>query len=74
LVIGGIFFFVISGITDFAHLAAGIFILSVIIESLRPANASSIAHYARPENITRAFSLNRMAINLGFSVGPAVGG
>ncbi|MDZ7607285.1 MAG: MFS transporter [Cyclobacteriaceae bacterium] len=26
------------------------------------------------ENIARAFSLNRMAINLGFSIGPAIGG
>jgi predicted MFS family arabinose efflux permease len=30
--------------------------------------------YAKPENVSRAFSLNRMAINLGFSVGPALGG
>jgi predicted MFS family arabinose efflux permease len=74
LIIGGFLFFIVSGITDFHYLAAGIFILSMIIESLRPANSSSVAHYARPENITRAFSLNRMAINLGFSVGPAVGG
>lgn len=55
-------------------LAVGIFILSVITDSFRPANSVSVAYYAKPENITRAFSLNRMAINLGFSIGPALGG
>jgi MFS family permease len=33
-----------------------------------------VALYARPENVTRSFSLNRMAVNLGFSIGPALGG
>ncbi|MBZ4188295.1 MFS transporter [Niabella beijingensis] len=55
-------------------LAAGIFIQSVISESFRPANSVAITKYATPENLTRAFSLNRMAINLGFSIGPALGG
>lgn len=60
--------------TSVHALAAAIYILSVVTESFRPANSVSVARYARPENITRAFSLNRMAINLGFSVGPALGG
>lgn len=55
-------------------LSAIIFVLSLVTESFRPANSVSVARYAKPENITRAFSLNRMAINLGFSIGPAVGG
>lgn len=55
-------------------LSIAIFILSVISETFRPANSVSVAFYAKPENVTRAFSLNRMAINLGFSIGPALGG
>lgn len=55
-------------------LAAGVFLLSLVTETFRPANSVSIASYARPENITKAFSLNRMAMNLGFSIGPALGG
>lgn len=51
-----------------------IFVLSMICDTFRPANSVSVARYAKPENITRAFSLNRLAVNLGFSVGPAVGG
>ncbi|MCH5716172.1 MFS transporter [Niabella hibiscisoli] len=55
-------------------LSAGIFILSFIADLFRPANSAAITSYAKPENITRAFSLNRMAINLGFSFGPFLGG
>ncbi len=55
-------------------LSAGVFLLSLITEIFRPANSVSISTYARPDNITRAYSLNRMALNLGFSIGPALGG
>lgn len=51
-----------------------IFLQSTISDTFRPANSVAITKYARPENLTKAFSLNRMAINLGFSIGPAVGG
>lgn len=74
LTIGGSLFFVVAQLTDFVQLGIGIFTISAVSEMLRPANSSSVASYAKPENITRAFSLNRMAINLGYSVGPAIGG
>src|SRR5690606_1836438 len=67
-------FLVVPLFTSVESLAVIIYILSVVTESFRPANSVSVARYARPENITRAFSLNRMAINLGFSIGPALGG
>lgn len=51
-----------------------IFLQSMISDTFRPANSVAITKYARPENLTKAFSLNRMAINLGFSIGPALGG
>jgi predicted MFS family arabinose efflux permease len=57
-----------------ASLAVMVLIQSITSEVFRPANSVAIAKYARPENITRAFSLNRMAVNLGFSIGPALGG
>lgn len=74
LTLGGLLYFVLLNLRQFEYLAVGVFILSLVNDTLRPANSASIAYYARPENITRAFSLNRMAINLGFSVGPAIGG
>ena len=74
LVIGGMLFFVMMQLNQFVLVSGGIFILSLVTECLRPANSSSITYYAKPENMTRAFSLNRMAINLGFSVGPVLAG
>ncbi len=74
LIFGGAWFFVMLPLQRFELFAGGIFVLSLLTECLRPANASSVSSYARPENVTRAFSLNRMAINLGFSIGPALGG
>ncbi len=58
----------------FEGLAIMIFILTLVADIFRPANSVSVARYAKPENITRAYSLNRMAVNLGFSIGPALGG
>lgn len=57
-------------------LALGMMVLlqSIVTEVFRPANSVAIAKYANPRNLTRAFSLNRMAVNLGFSLGPALGG
>jgi predicted MFS family arabinose efflux permease len=74
LTLGGGMFLVLAHIASYYYLIAGFFVLSIISECLRPANSASVALYARPENITRSFSLNRMALNLGFSIGPAVGG
>ncbi|MEJ8756034.1 MFS transporter [Pontibacter sp. H259] len=74
LVLGGGLYFVLLNLRQFEYMATGVFILSLVNDMLRPANASSIASYSNPENVTRAFSLNRMAINLGFSIGPALGG
>ena len=67
-------FFLLPLLKEVWSLSIGVFVLSTITETFRPANSVSISVYARPENITRSFSLNRMAVNLGFSIGPALGG
>jgi len=59
---------------EFEGLAAMIFVLTLVGDTFRPANSVAVARYAKRENLTRAYSLNRMAINLGFSIGPALGG
>ncbi len=74
LVISAALFAALSFVSGYYQLMAGFFIVSMVAESLRPANASSISFYSKPENTARSFSLNRMAINLGFSVGPLAGG
>ena len=67
-------FLILPGFKSFETLAPMIFFLTMIADIFRPANSVSVARYAKPENITRAYSLNRMAVNLGFSIGPALGG
>lgn len=67
-------FFLLPELTTTVSLSIGVFVLSLVAETFRPANSVSIAYYAKPQNLTRALSLNRMALNLGFSIGPAVGG
>lgn len=51
-----------------------IFFHAFTADMFRPANSSAIATYAERENLTRSVSLVRLAVNLGFSVGPAIGG
>ncbi len=74
LLLGGLLFFGLLGLKTYAQLAVGIFLLSVVSEAFRPANSTSVAHYNPPEDLARAYALNRLAINLGFSIGPALGG
>ncbi len=51
-----------------------IFTYAFTADIFRPANSKAIAVYSDAENRTRSVSLVRLAINLGFSVGPAAGG
>jgi len=51
-----------------------IFVYAFVSDIFRPANSKAITLYSTPENRTRSVSLVRLAINLGFSVGPAAGG
>ncbi|MDF2515521.1 MAG: transporter [Sphingobacterium sp.] len=74
LVLASPLFLLIPLFKEVQSLSVMIFTLSLIFDAFRPANSVSVASYAKPENITRAFSLNRLAINLGFSIGPAVAG
>jgi len=67
-------FVVLPYFRTFEGLAPMVFLLTLIAETFRPANSVSVARHARPENLTKAYSLNRMAINLGFSIGPALAG
>lgn len=67
-------FLLLPHLTSMPSLAWGILTLSLVSDIFRPANSVSLAHYAKPENLVRSFTLNRMALNLGFSIGPALGG
>ena len=74
LLSGGILFLILGYQHTFTTVGAGAFILSFCNESFRPANSSAIAYYSTDENKTRSYSLNRLAVNLGWAVGGALGG
>jgi predicted MFS family arabinose efflux permease len=74
LFLNGVLFIILSWMHSFFQIGICMFTIGVVGEAFRPANATAIAHYSLPENRTRSYSLNRLAINLGFSIGPAVGG
>lgn len=55
-------------------IGAAMFLLSFFCDGIRPANATAIAQFAPKHLQVRAFGLQRMALNLGVSFGPALGG
>lgn len=74
LALGGLMFFVLMQMRTLPALCISTFCLSLVGEAFRPANSTSIAFYSTPENRTRAYAINRLAINIGWAIGPALGG
>lgn len=67
--------YIVLGYLDNPYLiTAAMFMIALISESFRPANATALAEVCPPELRSRGFALNRLAINLGVSIGPAIGG
>lgn len=71
---GGILFIVLGQMTTFPLICVGTFAVSFVNEAFRPANSTAIAFYSKPENRTRSYALNRLAINVGWAIGSAMGG
>jgi len=67
-------YLIIPLFTSWWLVAVAAFFCSLFTESVRPANMVAVSQFTSPELTTRAFGLQRMAVNLGFSIGPAVGG
>ena len=74
LVLGGLSCVCLAWLTSFESLCIGMLITSALLDLLRPALSAAISSFAKAENITRSFSLIRMAINLGAGIGPAAAG
>ena len=70
----GLLFFVIQYIRSFEGLCLAMFSIMIIADMFRPAMFVSLGAYAKPEVRTRALTLVRLAVNLGFAAGPALGG
>ena len=74
LILTGVFFFLLQYITTLEGFCAGIFLVMLVADTFRPAMFVAMSAYSKPENKTRSVTLIRLAINLGFSAGPAIGG
>jgi predicted MFS family arabinose efflux permease len=71
---GGLLFIALGQMKTYPLICLFTFLLSFVNEAFRPANSTAIAFYSKEENRTRSYALNRLAINLGWAVGSALGG
>ena len=71
---GGIMFFVLAQMKSYWFICGFTYMLAFINEAFRPANSTAIAFYSKPDNRTRSYALNRLAINIGWAIGSGLGG
>ncbi len=71
---GGLLFILLGQMKSYTAICIVTFLLAFVNEAFRPANSVAIADYSTVENRTRSYSLNRLAINLGWGFGGGLGG
>ncbi|TVZ25642.1 putative MFS family arabinose efflux permease [Gillisia sp. Hel_I_86] len=74
LLISSVLFVLLQFPSSFWGICLGIFLVMAAADIFRPAVFVAISAYSKPQNRTRSVTLIRLAINLGFSAGPAIGG
>lgn len=74
LILSSVLFVLLQFPSSFWSICLGIYLVITVADIFRPAVFVAINAYSKPENRTRSVTLIRLAINLGFSAGPAVGG
>ena len=74
LILSGIFFIALQYLSSYWLVCLGVFVLMMVADAFRPAAFVAMSAYSKAENKTRSVTLIRLAINLGFSAGPAIGG
>ena len=74
LLISSVLFVLLQFPASFWGICFGIFLVMTAADIFRPAVFVAISAYSKPQNRTRSVTLIRLAINLGFSAGPAIGG
>jgi len=74
LIFNGLMLLLLMVVRDFWWMCAAVFVMSLIAELFRPANSVAINRHCTPETRTRSISLYRMAVNLGWTVAPVLGG
>jgi predicted MFS family arabinose efflux permease len=74
LAASGIGYLVLGAVDSLAAIACLAFVTAVLGDAFRPANIAAFTSLCAGETQARGFALMRLALNLGFSFGPAVGG
>jgi predicted MFS family arabinose efflux permease len=74
LLISGFILLFLLFIKSMIGISIVVFLYALTADIFRPANSKAIAGYSDVKNRTRSVSLVRLAVNLGFTVGPAIGG
>ena len=74
LLLSGVSLILCGYVRNLELLTICLFVQSALSDAFRPANLSAIIEACPSEVRARGFALNRLAINLGLSVGPAIGG
>lgn len=74
LSVSGVLLILLSFPRSLSAICVLLFLTAVASEALHPANATAYAQICAPEQRARGYALNRLAANLGISIGPVVGG
>jgi MFS family permease len=74
LLLSGFVLFLFPLAHHFAAILAITFVFAILNESVRPPSLALVSDLVRPKQRKQAFALSRLAVNLGMSLGPAIGG
>ncbi len=74
LIFSGLMLLILMFLSNYLAICIGVFIFTALGDIFRPANSDAIATYSDNENRTRSYTLNRLAINLGWAIGAGLGG
>lgn len=74
LVLSGALIITLSFANNFYLICLITFLVTSTGDAFRPANSASISAYCAPEHYSQSIALNRLAMNIGFTIGPMLGG
>jgi MFS family permease len=74
LLLSGFVLFLFPLAHHFGAILAVTFVFAILNESVRPPSLALVSELVEPEQRKQAFALSRLAVNLGMSLGPAIGG
>jgi len=74
IILGGLCLLAFPLVSSFFAFMLLIFVTGILTEAYRPANFTAISIYAAPGTETRSYSLNRVAVNVGWALGASLGG